>query len=75
MLKGSDLSRNTFSRCSSREIKSCRGDHESKGSSKMAMGRKERLEMQKVLRERFIESNKPTKANTAVFYDQEGNSL
>jgi hypothetical protein len=41
----------------------------------MTMGRAERLKMQQVLKERFVESNKPTMANTAVFYDQQDNIL
>ena len=40
----------------------------------MAMNRDERLKMQKLL-ERFVESNEPTKANMAVFSDQQGKLL
>ena len=40
----------------------------------MTMNRDARLKLRKLL-ERFVESNEPTKANTAVFSDEQGTVL
>ncbi len=37
----------------------------------MSMGRKERIQTQAMLQQRYVESNKPTQANMAVFYDEQ----
>jgi hypothetical protein len=37
----------------------------------MTMARHERIQMQATLQQKFIESDKPTEANMAVFYDKQ----